>query len=800
MKWVGRSPRSRRKPIIVLLLVPVFFLQVLAGSLLAASPDPPTTFGLPAPGSTGEAWIKRQNNPFYGGKNWNTPPEWIKQKGTFGVPNPKSGGTGGGFSSGVAQAPGYKPQGSVPQGTGVRPPTNPYDEWAAAGNKPHVPAGKGVRPPESVSGVTEGTSAGSQWYKNQKNPFIGGGGKIMGKDLGSGQTIYPIGRRMTPFGPGQKLTGEGKAIYDGLIKEGFPHRMPPGGSVPKPAPQGGPILSTPAKGPVFPEGGVPGAPTAGEGPAMGPKSGLSSVGKAITGIMVVISVINIATSDHPKDQAIEEGKGWFTGIIGSALGGLIVGGPIGAIIGGIAGVAVTNQGFADTIYGNDQGYQNQQAIENQAGPKLIEGQKRVAIENINKNLPNFGPLDLNPPGSQTAGAPVDLPQPAPSPNPETPTANPNPLPANPGNLGMNPPLTGIAGGPADLPQTPPSPKPETPSANSNPPQPNPGNLGMNPPLPGIAGGPADLGPAKTMSGSDPTKAGQTTGMEGTQDFNTTQSYHDSRRSHSKTKSQKDLQIAGSTQSERGTAADSDSQQKKGKIDSQGLETGQTISSTQQEGKKAQETSQIINQTSIGTILAGGLMGGLSSGVAIGLDAGFGTLGRGAGIQVSSNLGVLPNQPSNPGSGSSGSNPGNGNAPGGANPTGGTSIAYSGSMKGSATVTAGYGNGGKVSCSFTAQFQVTLNPNGSASGSQSGGFYATFDDSGNGMSCTQYGAQTNYSGSHSNGKVTLSSANRSYAGQYSATTLTASGGGSGPMTLSNGKPANANVSGSMTLTR
>jgi hypothetical protein len=788
MKWVGCFPGSRRKSIIVLLLVPVFSLQVLAGSLLATSFDPPATFGLPAPGSTGEAWIKRQNNPFYGGKNWNTPPEWIKQKGTFGVPNPKSGGTGGGFSSGVAQAPGYKPQGSVPQGTGVRPPTNPYDEWAAAGNKPNVPAGKGVRPPESVPGVTKGTSAGSQWYKNQKNPFIGGGGKIMGKDLGSGQTIYPIGRRLTPFGPGQKLTGEGKAIYDGLIKEGFPHRMPPGGSVPKPASPGGPILSTPAKGPAIPGGGGSAAPTAGEGPAPGPKSGGSAVGKVITGVMVVISVINIATSDDPKGQAQEEAKGWFTGIIGHVMGGLITGGPIGAVIGAIAGVAVTNKGTADAIYGNDQGYQDQQAIENLAGPKLIEGQKRVAIENINKNLPNFGPLDLNPPGSQTAGAPVDLPPSAPLPDPENPKANPNPLPANPGDLGMNPPSTGIAGGPVDLPQTPPSANPETPTASPNPPI---GNSGMNPPPTGIAGGPADLGPAKTLSGSDPTKAGQTPGSEGMQDFNTAQSYHDSRRSHSKTKNQKDLQIAGSTQSERGTAADSDSQQKKGKIDSQGLETGQTISSTQQEGKKAQETSQIINQTSIGTILAGGLMGGLSSGVAIGLDAGFGTLGRGAGTQVSSNLGVLPNQTSNPGSG---------NAPGGTNPTGGTSITYSGSMKGSATVTAGFGKGGKVSCSFTAQFQVTLNPNGSASGSQSGGFYASFDDSGNGISCTQYGMQSNYSGSHSNGRVTLTSSNRSYAGQFTATSLTASGGGSGPMTLTNGKPATANVSGSMTLTR
>lgn len=234
MKAFGCSPGCQRKSLIVLLLVPVFSLQILAGSLLATSFDSPATFGLPAPGSTGEAWIKRQNNPFYGGKNWNAPPEWIKQKGAAGVPNPRSGGTGGDFVSGVSKAPGYKPGGSVPQGAGVRPPVDVYDDWVRAGNKPNVPAGKGVRPPESVPGVTEGTSGGSQWVKNQKNPFIGGGGKIMGKDLGSGQTIYPIGRRMTPFGPGQKLTGEGKAIYDGLIKEGFPHSMPPGGASPSP--------------------------------------------------------------------------------------------------------------------------------------------------------------------------------------------------------------------------------------------------------------------------------------------------------------------------------------------------------------------------------------------------------------------------------------------------------------------------------------------------------------------------------------------------------------------------------------
>lgn len=220
------------------------------------------------------------------------------------------------------------------------------------------------------------------------------------------------------------------------------------------------------------------------------------------------------------------------------------------------------------------------------------------------------------------------------------------------------------------------------------------------------------------------------------------------------------------------------------------------------------------------------MGGLSSGVATGLDSFFGTLGQGAGGQVSVSAGIQPPpSPKNESTGGTGSSAASGSASGaesatttattsGSGSSAGTASGtnkippvtaiYAGSFKGSATVTAGFGNGGKVQCSYTAQFKITLYPNGSASGVQNGGFMASFDEYGNGQSCKAAASQSSFTGTHGNGRVTLTAPNRSYSGQYTAATLTASGGGTGPMTLTGpkagGKPATARVTGSMTLSR
>ena len=524
-------------------------------------------------GNTFDFWWKNQRNPFYGGRNWNAAPEWIKQKGPTGVPNPRSGSTGGDFVSRVAGTPGYKPGGNVPAGKGVRTPLDVYDDWKMAGNKPNVPAGPGVRPPESVPGVTEGTSAGSGWFEGQQK--LGAGGKPAGATPGPGEPIYPIGRRLTPFKPGQKLpTGEGKAIYDG---SGIPHRAPPSGA-----------SST---------------GSAGKGPGQAPKSGGSVVGKVFIGLLAINSAVNIATSDNPGEQAKEEGRGWFTGIIGNIMGGLITGGPIGGFIGAIVGVTATDKNFADQVMGNDQNYQNQQARERLTGPKTLEGEQRVGLENLKKNLPGgFGPADITPPGTQTAAGTADI-----------------------GNRGV----------------------PAGESSSSE--RISPGSYPTDITTPGTqtAAGTADIGTSGASGGRSQTVDGQPSGLDWAQNVNVTQSFSDAQRSKTKGKARENLKNTGLVTSERITASEAEDQRKKGEINAQGQETGQNISSTQQEGKKAQDTDRIMSETSIGTILAGGLMGGLSSGVATGLDSFFGTLGQGAGGQVSARAGIQPPPPPNP---------------------------------------------------------------------------------------------------------------------------------------------------------
>lgn len=235
------------------------------------------------------------------------------------------------------------------------------------------------------------------------------------------------------------------------------------------------------------------------------------------------------------------------------------------------------------------------------------------------------------------------------------------------------------------------------------------------------------------------------------------------------------------------------------------------------------------------------MGGLSAGVATGLDGFFGTLGKGAGDQVSVSTGIQPPPPPNTepasgtgastgtdsasgtgattttaNSGGSGTSVGTGGSIGAGKSTGtgassGTkntqqniSMTYAGTFRGITTVTAAYGKKGSLRCTYTAQFRVTLHPNGSAAGEQNGGVYAEFDENGNGLSCRPVAAQSSYTGTHGNGRVTLTRPNRSYSGQYTTATLTASGGGSAQMTLTGpragGKPASDRVVGSMSLSR
>lgn len=607
MSFSGNHHGNFKRTIVLMLALWLFSGLAISGSAHASSGGK---------GSTFDSWWKNQRNPFYGGRNWNTAPEWIKQKGPAGVPNPRSGSTGGDFVSGVAKTPGYKPGGSVPEGPGVGQATSVYDDWLKAGNKPNVPAGPGVRPPESVPGVAQGSSAGSGWVEQQQK--LGAGGKATGTTPGPGEPIYPIGRRLTPFKPGQKLpTGEGKAIYEG---SGIPHRAPPSGA------------ST--------------AGPAGKAPGQGPKSGGSVIGKVFIGLMAINSAVNIATSDNPGEQAKEEGRGWFTGIIGNIMGGLITGGPIGGFIGAVIGITATDKNFADYVSGNDQNYQDQQAREKLTGTKTLEGEQRVGLENLKKNLPGgFGPMDITPPGTQTAAGTADI-----------------------GNRGV----------------------PAGEGRSSEGISPGSGPMGITSPVNQTAAGTADIGTSGVSTSGGQAVNGPPSGLDWAQNINVTKSYKDGQRSKSKSKAKENLNNSGLTTSERVTAGEAEDQRKKGQISSQGQETGQNISNTQQEGKKAQDTDRIMSETSIGTILAGGLMGGLSAGVATGLDGFFGTLGQGAGGQVSVNAGIQPPPPPNaePASGS-GASAGTGSSSG----TGATTTtATSGGSGKSAGVSGSSGTG------------------------------------------------------------------------------------------------------------
>ncbi|MBI5199851.1 MAG: hypothetical protein HZA09_07550 [Nitrospirae bacterium] len=136
--------------------------------------------------------------------------------------------------------------------------------------------------------------------------------------------------------------------------------------------------------------------------------------------------------------------------------------------------------------------------------------------------------------------------------------------------------------------------------------------------------------------------------------NVTDSYDRGRTTRSVQDSQQAQGSAGATQAERNTATQVQHERDKGKIDSQSQAGGHAISSSQREHTTAQQTVQQERQTSLGTTVARGVAGGLTSGVATGIDNLAGGVGRGAGEQVSRNIGIKPNTTSQGSSTPSGS--------------------------------------------------------------------------------------------------------------------------------------------------
>lgn len=288
---------------------------------------------------------------------------------------------------------------------------------------------------------------------------------------------------------------------------------------------------------------------------------------------------------------------------------------------------------------------------------------------------------------------------------------------------------------------------------------------------------------------------------------------------------------GGAQAERAAAAQNQQMQDQSRVQAQGQQANQAISANAQEFSTAQQTLQVTRQNSLGNILLDSGMGGLTSGTAVGIDAFATPFSQAAGQQFAANMGLQTQHPHHEGhaggttaSAGAGATGGSGTqatsaasagsgsasgtspataaaAPGAANkPPQNTAMTYAGTFNGVATATAGFGKRGKVQCSYTAQFKVTLHPNGSATAVQNGGYYVTFDEHGNGKSCSPGSSQWSYTGTHGNGRVTIRASGRTYTGQYTDATLTASGGGSGQMTLSNGKPVTDRVAGSMNLSR
>jgi hypothetical protein len=663
-------------------------------------------FGVPGRGSTGDAFTTGQ------GKTWNTTPEWVRQKGGTGTPNPRSGSTGGDFVSGVRETPGYKPGGSVGPGPGVRSATNVYDDWLKTGNKPNVPSGTGVRAPESVPGVSKGSSAGSQWFKNQKNPFIGG----------SGKGVY---RSPTPFKAGQSLTGEAKAVYNSLMKEGFPYRVPPSGlSATK-------VPST-----------MPSVTSAGKGRAFTPKSGMGAAGKVLVGVMAINSVVNIATSEDPKAQAKEEGRSWFTGIIGSIAGGLVIGGPVGGFIGAIAAVTVTDPNFANAMMGNDpQDVKDEEVRQALAGLKMLEGGWRSGSEGAGGDIP-YG-FDQLPSGNETAGGTVDI--------------GPGGVSGRQGQaMAGNPPGWEWAQN-VNVSQSYQDGRRTTSNAQ--------GKTGLQ---------------NRSLTLSERAAASES----------------DDQQKQTVIASQGKVTAQGisNVQQEGRTAQDTNriiSQTALGTVVAGGLMGG--LSSGVATGLEG----------FFGTVGQGaGTQASVNAGILPPSPSSQGS--QTAPGTASSPLNEGGASTDSTASEATVALTGTGKSTITKHTTQNIKMIYTGTVTETSTSTASYGKRGTLNCSHTASITVTLHADGYVTAKQSGDVAPSFDLNGNADSCRPRKDAETYRGSHQNGNVTMKGTSSrvwySYSGRYTATTLTASGGGKQPWGGIKGISGTTNMTGSMSLKR
>jgi RHS repeat-associated protein len=103
--------------------------------------------------------------------------------------------------------------------------------------------------------------------------------------------------------------------------------------------------------------------------------------KGLIAIKAVRSTYNILTSPNPGEQAKSEAGGWLG--MGA---GLIIGGPIGAVIGDIVGGGLTDQNMTNVLTGNDQDYQNRSAFERNAGEQFIKNLEKIRIIEIQTNI------------------------------------------------------------------------------------------------------------------------------------------------------------------------------------------------------------------------------------------------------------------------------------------------------------------------------------------------------------------------------------------------------------------------------
>ena len=286
-------------------------------------------------------------------------------------------------------------------------------------------------------------------------------------------------------------------------------------------------------------------------------------------------------------------------------------------------------------------------------------------------------------------------------------------------------------------------------------------------------------------------------MELADKTNVTDSYSKERSRKSKKKAKEVRKTTKTTQQERELASLKKFLEEMAKAARQGAETDSAIAQTQKEHTTAEETARIEKQTAIGTILATGLYGGLSSGVAEGLNNLFGTIGKGAGQQVSSEMGIQPSPSPAP---SPTPSPGPSPTPSPQDPFPWT---YSGRCGGTGKAKANWGSGGSVRCGLlSASSKVTLHAGGSATGQDSSGFHYTFSEFGVGEGCRPASYSHALKGSHSNGSVNITdSLSGKYSGSYNATSLNLSGGNSGFIrSFGDGKSATIEITKSCTYTR